>query len=94
MIEPSGPEDQTTIEDIQSPDWDAAAAHAAVSSPTPASAGAPAAANTRRRSGLRWLVALVGVAVVLAASVVVVSLAAGRPATSTALGYMPAATVQ
>jgi len=72
MTEPRGPEDQTTIEDIQSPDWEAAATPAAVSPPTPAAAGAPAVASTRRRSGLRWLVALVGVAVVVAASVVVV----------------------
>ena len=68
MTEPRGPEDQTTIEDIQSPDWNAAAAPAAVSPPTPAAPQAPAAPSTRRRSGLRWLVALVGVAVVLAAS--------------------------
>ena len=66
MTEPRGPDDQTTIEDIQSPDWSAAAAPAAVSPPTPAVARRlPAAAGTRRRSGLRWLVALVGVAVVL-----------------------------
>jgi Protein of unknown function (DUF3352) len=94
MTEPRGPEDQTTIEDIQSTDWGAAAPPAAVSPPTPAAAQAPAVASTRRRSGLRWLVALVGVAVVVAASLVVVSLAAGRPATSVALGYMPADTVQ
>jgi hypothetical protein len=60
--------------------------------PTPigaASAAAPVA--TRRRLGARWLVALLGVIVVIGGSAVVVSLAAGRPAPSNgALEGIPA----
>jgi len=52
---------------------------------------APAAA--RGRSRLRWGVALVGVLIVAAASFLIVSLVGGRPATSTAMGYMPASAV-
>jgi hypothetical protein len=47
----------------------------------------------RGRSKLRWGLALVAVLVVVVASVVVVSLAGGKPATSTALGYMSADTM-
>jgi hypothetical protein len=47
-----------------------------------------------RRSGLRWAVALGGVGVVIAATIAIVALASGRPATSIAVGYMPDGTIQ
>ncbi len=47
----------------------------------------------RRRAGLRWAIALIGVAIVAAASFAIVSLVGGRPATSAAMGYMPTDTV-
>jgi len=53
-----------------------------------AAAAAPPAA--RSRIGLRWILAILGIIVVIAASALIVSLAGGRPATSIALGYMPA----
>ena len=46
-------------------------------------------ASRRSRTRLRWGLALVGVLVVAAISILVVSLVGGRPATSTAMGYMP-----
>ncbi|HET7029149.1 MAG TPA: DUF3352 domain-containing protein, partial [Candidatus Limnocylindrales bacterium] len=53
--------------------------------------GAPVAGPPSRRSrGLRWVVAIVGVALVAAASVVIASLVGGKPTVSTAMGYMPA----
>ncbi|HXI79501.1 MAG TPA: hypothetical protein VNM34_01650, partial [Verrucomicrobiae bacterium] len=55
--------------------------------------GAAAASPTvTRRSpiGLRWGLAVVGILIVVVASALIVSLASGRPATSIALGYMPA----
>ncbi len=95
MTEPIRPADQTTIEDIEPSQWDRTApVPDPVVPPTPtgaASAAAPAA--TRRRLGARWLVALLGVIVVIGGSAVVVSLAAGRPAPSIAMGYMPDSTV-
>jgi hypothetical protein len=39
---------------------------------------------------LRWIAAIAGVAVVVAISIAVASLIGGKPATSTAMGYMPA----
>jgi hypothetical protein len=89
MTEPLRPADQTTIEDIDPPTWDNTAA---VPNPVPAEApAATAAPASRGRSrGVRWIVALLGVVVVIAGSAVVVSLAAGRPAPSVAMGYMPA----
>jgi hypothetical protein len=48
---------------------------------------APAASRGGR--GLRWAIALVGVGLVAAVSVAVVSLVGGKPATSIAMGYMP-----
>jgi hypothetical protein len=86
------PEDETTVEEIQTPAWDrtmtvtdemAAAQAAAAASPA-------AAATRRRRPGVRWLVALIGVVIVVAGSALIVSLAGGRPVASTAMGYMPA----
>ena len=44
------------------------------------------------RSRLPWVLALVGVLIVAAASFLIVSLVGGRPATSPAMGYMPANT--
>jgi uncharacterized protein DUF3352 len=52
--------------------------------------GAPPASTSRRGTGLRWALAILGVVIVAAASFVIVSLVGGRPATSIALGYMPA----
>ncbi|HEX2754123.1 MAG TPA: DUF3352 domain-containing protein, partial [Candidatus Limnocylindrales bacterium] len=58
-----------------------------------ATVGEPAAVEAKRgRSGLRWALALVGVLIVAAVSLLIVSLVGGRPATSTAIGYMPATT--
>jgi hypothetical protein len=53
--------------------------------------GATAArpAGGRGRS-LRWAIALIGVALVAAVSIAVVSLIGGKPTTSVAMGYMPA----
>jgi hypothetical protein len=51
-------------------------------------------AAARRASGIRWAVALGGVAVVVAATIAIVALASGRPATSVAVGYMPEDTLQ
>ena len=56
-------------------------------------AAASPATTSRRRPGLRWLVALLGVVVVIAGSALIVSLAGGRPSPSTAMGYMPASIV-
>lgn len=52
------------------------------------------AAGSRRSSGLRWAIALGGVAVVAAATIGIIALASGRPATSVAVGYMPEGTIQ
>ena len=49
----------------------------------------PAASGSRGGRGLRWAIALVGVALVAAISIAVVSLVGGKPATSVAMGYMP-----
>ncbi|HET7472768.1 MAG TPA: DUF3352 domain-containing protein [Candidatus Limnocylindrales bacterium] len=46
-------------------------------------------AGSRRGTGLRWIVAIVGVALVAAVSVAVAALIGGKPVTSTAMGYMP-----
>jgi uncharacterized protein DUF3352 len=53
-----------------------------------------AATGTRRSSGLRWAIALAGVAIVAIATIAIVALASGRPATSIAVGYMPEDTIQ
>ena len=59
-----------------------------------AAVGEPAGAEAKRgRPGLRWVLALVGVLIVAAASILIVSLVGGHPATSAAMGYMPATTV-
>src|SRR3954463_7644077 len=63
---------------------DAPAAAPAGGGAAPATAAAP-----RRRLALRWVLAILGVVVVAAGSLLIVSLASGRPATSVALGYMP-----
>ncbi len=49
--------------------------------------GAPA---TGRGRGLRWAIAIIGVVLVAAVSVVIVSLVGAKPATSVAMGYLPA----
>jgi hypothetical protein len=50
---------------------------------------ADAAASNRSRTRLRWGLALVGVLIVAAASILIVSLVGGSPTASTAMGYMP-----
>jgi hypothetical protein len=50
--------------------------------------------RTRRSTGLRWAVALIGVAIVLVATAAVFALTAGRPNISAAVGYMPDNAVQ
>ena len=50
--------------------------------------------RTRRSTGLRWAVALVGVAIVLIATAAVFALTAGSPKVSAAVGYMPDNVVQ
>lgn len=51
------------------------------------------ATTSRGRPGVRWLIAGAGIAIVAIASFVIVSLVGGRPATSTAMGYVPPNTV-
>ena len=51
------------------------------------------AVTARRNVGVRWAIALGGLAVVIAATVAIVALASGRPATSAAVGYMPPGTI-
>ncbi len=93
MTEPVRPDAGTTIEDIPPSAWDQTApVPNQLSTPAP-EAPATAAPGRRGRNSLRWLVALVGVVVVVGASAVVVSLAAGRPTPSIAMGYMPASTL-
>ncbi|HEY8988816.1 MAG TPA: DUF3352 domain-containing protein, partial [Candidatus Limnocylindrales bacterium] len=48
----------------------------------------------RSRPWLRWVLALVGIVIVIGATGLIVFLAGGRPATSLGVGYMPATTVQ
>ena len=48
----------------------------------------------RRSNGIRWAIALGGVAVVIAATIAILALAAGRPSPSVAVGYMPVTTIQ
>jgi len=50
--------------------------------------------RARRSTGLRWAVALVGVAIVLIATAAVFALTAGSPSVSAAVGYMPDNVVQ
>ena len=53
--------------------------------------GAPVAGPTSGRGrGLRWAIAIIGVVLVAAVSVVIVSLVGAKPATSVAMGYLPA----
>lgn len=65
----------------------------------PAQAVAPAVAlgteppPGRRSSGLRWAIALLGVAVIVGATAAFIALASGRPSPSIAVGYMPAETI-
>ncbi|HET9613613.1 MAG TPA: DUF3352 domain-containing protein, partial [Candidatus Limnocylindrales bacterium] len=93
----SGQVDETTIEDLP-----AAPGYRATPPLTPPvgpdggpnlhdGPGAPAGAVAPRGRGfaIRWIVALLGIAIVAAGSFVIVSLAGGRPAQSGAIGYMP-----
>jgi hypothetical protein len=52
------------------------------------------AAAGRRSNGIRWAIALGGVALVVAATIAILALAAGRPSPSVAVGYMPVTTIQ
>jgi hypothetical protein len=56
--------------------------------------GAAVAGSGPRRSGLRWAIALGGLAVVVAITVAILALASGKPTLSIAVGYMPNDTVQ
>ncbi len=58
-------------------------------------AGTSDAAGTasKRGFGVRWAIALVGLAVVIAATAGILVLASGRPSTSIAIGYMPPDTI-
>jgi hypothetical protein len=47
-----------------------------------------------RSSGVRWAIAIGGVAIVIAATIAILALASGRPSPSIAVGYMPATTTQ
>jgi hypothetical protein len=47
----------------------------------------------RRSSGLRWAIALIGVAVIVGVTAAIVALASGRPSPSIAVGYMPDDTI-
>ena len=60
MTEPRRPADQTTIEDIESPDWSADRGPARSGRPADPDRGGRrrAAGGSRRRPALRWLVAL------------------------------------
>jgi hypothetical protein len=72
----------------------------------PAGPGAPAETVAResgtfgaeqpianRSTGLRWAIAIGGVAIVVAATAIILTLAGGRPSPSVAVGYMPPDTV-
>lgn len=48
-----------------------------------------AVGGSRRRNGIRWAIALIGVALVVGATAVIIALASGRPPVSIAVGYMP-----
>ncbi|HEX5014160.1 MAG TPA: DUF3352 domain-containing protein [Candidatus Limnocylindrales bacterium] len=50
--------------------------------------------GSRRRNGIRWAIALIGVALVVGATAAIVALASGRPQASIAVGYMPNQVVQ
>lgn len=47
-----------------------------------------------RSNGIRWAIALGGVAVVIAATIAILALTSGRPSPSIAVGYMPVSTIQ
>ncbi|HEX7222997.1 MAG TPA: hypothetical protein VF231_07085, partial [Candidatus Limnocylindrales bacterium] len=49
--------------------------------------------TSRRNVGVRWAIALGGLGLVVAATIAIVALASGRPATSVAVGYMPPGTI-
>ena len=90
---PSAAESQPAARDPWEPSGSLPSTHVSSVGETGSFGATPAAAASRRGAGLRWVVAIVGVALVAAASIVVASLVGGRPATSTAMGYMPANTV-
>jgi hypothetical protein len=51
-------------------------------------------ATLKRSNGVRWAIAIGGVAIVIAATIAILTLASGRPSPSVAVGYMPANTMQ
>ncbi len=91
MNEPRQPEEGATIEDIATPAWDRSSTVANDAGRDLTGDGGAVRPGSRR-SGLRWVVALLGIIVVVAGSAVIVTLAGARPAASVAVGYMPAAT--
>jgi hypothetical protein len=55
--------------------------------------GAPPPPAGRRASGVRWAIALVGIAVVIGVTIAILALASNRSPSSIAVGYMPADTI-
>jgi hypothetical protein len=94
MTEPQRPDDQATIEELPT-----APAFTPTSGPVPNHLAADDSTGTtaprrRRRVGLRWLVAVVGIVLIVASSVAIVVLAAGGAGvTSVAMGYVPTTAV-
>ena len=68
-------------------------AEAGASAPAQAVATGAGEPGGRRSNGVRWAVALGGVAIVLGVTVALLALAGGRPSPSIAVGYMPTDTV-
>ena len=88
MTEPRPPE-ETTIEDLGATPTTGAPTPNQLSGQVPVSA-TPAGTSGSGRAPLRWVLAIAGIVVVLAATAIIVSLAGARPPSSVALGYMPA----
>src|SRR5262245_9510199 len=94
MTEPLRPDDQTTIEELPAAPAYAPAPAPVPSQPTADPSAAPPAPRRRGRAGLRWLVAIVGIVVIVASSPAIVALAAGGAGvTAVAMGYVPTTTV-
>jgi Protein of unknown function (DUF3352) len=81
---------ETATFDTAAADGPIAPAHAVSRDSGTFGSGVPAA---RRSSGVRWAIALGGVAIVVAVTAVIIALAGGRPNTSVAVGYMPSDTL-
>ena len=94
MTEPQRPDDQTTIEELPATPAFTPPPGPVPDEPAADLASGSAAPRRRGRARLRWLVAIVGVLLVVASSAAIVSLAAGgSPVTSVAMGYVPTTTI-